>query len=350
MEAYQASVGAVSARPLDPTRWVLWAKEGISIGSQTIRSWEAAIEYYKVSPDVCRFLSFPSFMQWARCGTYLAQDSPTLAVAFFKSSVAIVPNLQAAVHSLDGPGLGRSLYKGTWKSSTLAAKFFEVSPELVRSLPFWDVEVFASLIEALSYKSYDVASECLTLGKDVLPGMGREREPFLAMTRALIDTSWREVKTCLELVPRALQHVDEAQTGRFLKLGERLAKVGLRDTSRFLADGTQALGRVPQGNQGYILDLCDQLVAVAPEAVPPFLRSLDGVLNSHHGEPARYLVPARDAPASGESRKWHCLSSRSSPTPPSRCWKPSRPALSWIGSRASYACTAVQFRVLVWRS
>ena len=276
LEAYQGSVAAVS-HAFGPDEVSLWAKEGVSIGSQTIRSWEAAIEYYKVSPEVCRFLSFPSFMQWARCGTYLAQDSPTLAVAFFKSSVAIVPNLRPQ-YIPRWAGLGRSLYKGTWKSSTLAAKFFEVSPELVRSLPFWDVEVFASLIEALSYKSYDVASECLTLGKDVLPGMGREREPFLAMTRALIDTSWREVKTCLELVPRALQHVDEAQTGRFLKLGERLAKVGLRDTSRFLADGTQALGRVPQGNQGYILDLCDQLVAIAPEAVPPFLRSLDNVL------------------------------------------------------------------------
>ena len=276
LEAYQGSVGAVRSA-FGPDEVGLWAKEGVSIGSQTIRSWEAAIEYYNVSPEVCRFLSFPSFMQWARCGTYLAQDSPTLAVSFFKSSVAIVPNLRPQ-YIPRWAGLGRSLYKGTWKSSTLAAKFFEVSPELVRSLPFWDVEVFASLIEALSYKSYDVASECLTLGKDVLPGMGREREPFLAMTRALIDTSWREVKTCLELVPRALQQVDEAQTGRFLKLGERLAKVGLRDTSRFLADGTQALGRVPQGNQGYILDLCDQLVAVAPEAVPPFLRSLDSVL------------------------------------------------------------------------
>ncbi len=276
LEAYQEARGPVSSA-FGPDEVGLWAKEGVAIGSQTIRSWEAAIEYYKVSPDVCRFLSFPSFMQWARCGTYLAQDSPTLAVAFFKSSVAIVPNLRPQ-YIPRWAGLGRSLYKGTWKSSTLAAKFFEVSPELVRTLPFWDVEVFASLIEALSYKSYDVASECLTLGKDVLPGMGREREPFLAMTRALIDSSWREVKTCLELVPRALQHVEEAQTGRFLKLGERLAKVGLRDTSRFLADGTQALGRVPQGNQGYILDLCDQLVAVAPEAVPPFLRSLDSVL------------------------------------------------------------------------
>ena len=256
----------------------LWAKEGLTIGSQTVRSWESAIEYYRVSPEVSKFLSFPSFMQWARCGTYLAQDSPTLAVSFFKSSVSIVPNLRPQ-YIPRWAGLGRSLYKGTWKSSTLAAKFFEVSPDLVRNLPFWDVEVFASLIEALSYKSYDVAGECLVLGRDVLPAMGREREPFLAMSRALIDTSWREVKTCLELVPRALQQVDESQTGRFLKLGERLAKVGLRNTSKFLSDGTQALSKVPQGSQGYILDLCDGLVAITPDAVPPFLKSLDDVLN-----------------------------------------------------------------------
>ena len=256
----------------------LWAKEGLTIGTQTVRSWESAIEYYRVSPEVSKFLSFPSFMQWARCGTYLAQDSPTLAVSFFKSSVSIVPNLRPQ-YIPRWAGLGRSLYKGTWKSSTLAAKFFEVSPDLVRNLPFWDVEVFASLIEALSYKSYDVAGECLVLGRDVLPAMGREREPFLAMSRALIDTSWREVKTCLELVPRALQQVDESQTGRFLKLGERLAKVGLRNTSKFLSDGTQALSKVPQGSQGYILDLCDGLVAITPDAVPPFLKSLDDVLN-----------------------------------------------------------------------
>ncbi|MEC8856057.1 MAG: hypothetical protein VX664_01560, partial [Chloroflexota bacterium] len=256
----------------------LWAKEGLTIGTQTVRSWESAIEYYRVSPEVSKFLSFPSFMQWARCGTYLAQDSPTLAVSFFNSSVSIVPNLRPQ-YIPRWAGLGRSLYKGTWKSSTLAAKFFEVSPDLVRNLPFWDVEVFASLIEALSYKSYDVAGECLVLGRDVLPAMGREREPFLAMSRALIDTSWREVKTCLELVPRALQQVDEAQTGRFLKLGERLAKVGLRNTSKFLSDGTQALSKVPQGSQGYILDLCDALVVITPDAVPPFLKSLDDVLN-----------------------------------------------------------------------
>ena len=277
LEAYQEANDTVK-ESFGEEEIGLWAKEGLTIGTQTVRSWESAIEYYRVSPEVSKFLSFPSFMQWARCGTYLAQDSPTLAVSFFKSSVSIVPNLRPQ-YIPRWAGLGRSLYKGTWKSSTLAAKFFEVSPDLVRNLPFWDVEVFASLIEALSYKSYDVAGECLVLGRDVLPAMGREREPFLAMARALIDTSWREVKTCLELVPRALQQVDASQPGRFLKLGARLAKVGLRNTSKFLADGTQALSKGPQGSQGYILDLCDALVVITPDAVPSFLKSLDDVLN-----------------------------------------------------------------------
>ena len=276
LEAYQEASGAISTA-FGEEELALWAREGIAIGTQTVRSWESAVEYYRVGPQVARFLSFPSFMQWARCGTYLAQDSPTLAVAFFKASATIVPNLRPQ-YIPRWAGLGRSLYKGTWKSSTLAAKFFEVSPDLVRNLPFWDVEVFASLIEAMSYKSYDVAGECLVLGRDVLPAMGREREAFLSMSRALIDNSWREVKTCLELVPRALQQVDDSQTGRFLKLGERLAKTGLRDTSRFLADGTQALGRVPQGSQGYILDLSETLLAASPDSVPHFLRSLNDVL------------------------------------------------------------------------
>ena len=327
LEAYREAVESIEST-FGEEELLLWAKEGLSIGTQTVRSWESAVEYYRVGPQVSRFLSFPSFMQWARCGTYLAQDSPTLAVAFFKASSSIVPNLRPQ-YIPRWAGLGRSLYKGTWKSSTLAAKFFEVSPDLVRNLPFWDVEVFASLIEAMSYKSYDVAGECLVLGRDVLPAMGREREAFLSMARALIDGSWREIKTCLELVPRALQLVDENQTGRFLKLGERLAKVGLRDTSRFLADGTQALSRVPQGSQGYILDLCETLLSVSPEAVPPFLKSLTSVLDRI--TISWTLGSTAGWTCSRTTRKAASLSLKSNPTLPRPCWKPYPQAWSWTG-------------------
>ena len=256
---------------------LLWGKEGLAIGTQTVRSWEAAIEYFNVSAMVVKSLAFPSFMQWARCGTHLSQDAPSLASAFFSVSPSIVTNLRPQ-YIPRWVGLGRGLYKGTWKSGNLASKFFECSPELVRNLPFWDVEIFASLLESISGKSYEVAADCLDLGTTVLPAMGREREVFLSMLRSLTDTSWREVKSCLEIVPKVAKDVEDMQIGRFLKLGEKLAKSGMKDTSRFMADGTQALSGVQPNTHGKILDLCETLVEVEYDAVQPFLKSLEIVL------------------------------------------------------------------------
>jgi nitric oxide reductase NorD protein len=257
---------------------LLWGKEGLSIGTQTVRSWEAAIEYFNVSHLVVKSLAFPSFMQWARCGTHLSQDAPSLASSFFNVSPTIVTNLRPQ-YIPRWVGLGRSLYKGTWKSGNLASKFFEMSPELVRNLPFWDLEIFASILETISSKSYEVASDCLDLGATVLPAMSREREVFLSMLRSLTDTSWREVKSCLEVVPRAAKEIDESQIGRFLKLGEKLAKTGMKDTSRFLSDGTQALSGLESNSHGHIIDLCETLLGEDPDAVQPFLKSLEPALN-----------------------------------------------------------------------
>ena len=256
----------------------LWAKEGLVIANQTVRSWEAAVAYFAAGPEVARVLAFPTFMQWARCGTYLSQDSPALAVAFFRAGPATVPILRAQ-YIPRWAGLGRSLYKGTWKSSALASKFFDISPQLVRSLPFWDVEVFSALIEALSYKSYDLASECLVLGQGVLSQMGKEREALLSVARALTDGNWREVKGCLEASAKSLPAVDESQRGRFLRLVERLARSGQRDVGAFLSDGAQALAHLDGSGQRYVLDLCETLLAVSSPAVPPFLQNLESVLS-----------------------------------------------------------------------
>ena len=277
VEEFQRARGKISFAYED-NEVALWAKEGLAIANQTARSWEAASEYFRAGPDVAKFLPFPAFMQWARCGTYLSQDSPTLAVWYFRSSPEIVSNLRTQ-YIPRWAGLGRSLYKGTWKSSILAAKFFEVSPQLIRNLPFWDVELFAALIEALSRKSYDVAAECLVMGQNVLTEMGKEREAFLSMSRALADGSWREVKSCLDVCARVLPALEESQRTRFLRLAESLAKAGQRETSTFLLEGSQSLNRVSSPSQEYILDLCETLLAVSPQTVPAFLKSLDLVLN-----------------------------------------------------------------------
>ena len=277
VEEYERGREALSAA-LNEDELALWAKEALTVVNQTVRSWEAALEYFKASPEVARIVPFASLMQWARCGTYLAQDSPALAAAYYKASPEVVPSLRSQ-YIPRWAGLGRSLYKGTWKSSTLAARFFEASPQLVKNLPFWDVEVFSALLETLSSKSYDEATECLVLGHRLLTKMGKEREAFLSMSRALASTHWRGVKSCFEVSSRVLPAIEESQRSRFLRLGERLAKSGQRDISTFLVEGSQSISRVNSSSQGFILDQCETLLVICSQAVPAFLKSLNTVLN-----------------------------------------------------------------------
>jgi nitric oxide reductase NorD protein len=277
LDSFQIAL-ELMASLLNDEEQTLWAKEGLAIGNQSSRSWEAAVEYYAMGPQVARSLSPLSLMQWARCGSNLAQDSPKLAIAFFRASPSIVSNLRPK-YIPRWAALGRNLHKGTWKSNTLAVKFFEASPALVHHLPFWDLEIFASLIETVSSKSYDAALDCLAIGQSILPKLGREREAILSMALTLSKSSWRQVKICLDLAPRVSQQLNSAQAVRFLKLGEQLASVGINDTSAYLRDGIQAFNRVPQISHEYILDLAETLSAVSPKAVHPFLKSLGDVLN-----------------------------------------------------------------------
>ena len=82
LEAYREALTLVES-VFGEEELTLWAKEGLAIGTQTVRSWESSVEYYRVGPQVARFLAFPSFMQWARCGTYLAQDLSGLGRGLF---------------------------------------------------------------------------------------------------------------------------------------------------------------------------------------------------------------------------------------------------------------------------
>ena len=133
LEAYQEASESIKSA-FGEEELSLWAKEGLAIGTQTVRSWESAVEYYRVGPQVARFLSFPSFMQWARCGTYLAQDSPTLAVAFFRASSSIVPNLRPQ-YIPRWAGLGRSLTRAPGSPARWQPSFSKSAPTWFGTCP-----------------------------------------------------------------------------------------------------------------------------------------------------------------------------------------------------------------------
>ena len=262
----------------DQKELTLWENEAIAMANHSTRSWEASVEFVSSSTQVAKYLPFSSFLQWARSGSYLTKDSATLGAAYFRVGPEAVKHIQPNNLSR-WAALGRSLYKGTWKSSTLSASFFDLSPSLLKALSFPDLETFTNLIESLSARSYDLAGECLTIGNTVLGSMGRERSSFLILWQTLSENSWRDIKGVLETYESSVSGIDEPLRNRFLSLTNLLVLHGAKDTPRFLAQGGSALGTLKTVEQEHILDLCERLLKRSPTSVAAFLNNLSVVIN-----------------------------------------------------------------------
>ena len=170
-------------------------------------------------------------------------------------------------------GLGRSLYKGTWKSSTLACKFFQSSPALLEHLSFPEMERFVSFLVSLSHRSYDLSSECLTLGQEIFPLIGEDRAAFISLASTLVESGWREVKSFFEAGSRALPRIEAAQRLRFLKLAENLVKSGGTNIPGVMLEISNALSQIEPHEHAHILGLGESLMVHSPAAVPEFIKA-----------------------------------------------------------------------------
>ena len=145
-----------------------WGTKGILIAGHTVRSWEAAAGFYLVSPTVLGYMPHSYFIKWMDCGSKLCEESPTLATAYFEASPGAMSKLRSR-HIEGWSDLGVKLYKGTWKSSTLACNFFTHSSVLLDQLSFQELEKFVAFLDLLSHRSYDLSSDCLVLGEKIFP-------------------------------------------------------------------------------------------------------------------------------------------------------------------------------------
>ena len=287
---------------LEPQQLVVWAEQGVAMASQTVRSWEAASDYFRASPDVLPQLTFDNLFQWTNSGQELCVASPTLASAYFRASASSLPYL-APRQIPDWGALGRALYKGTWRSSALTCKFFEISPHVLRTLSLPQLEQFARFIDVLSQRSYDLAQECLALGPEVFPSIGDSREAFISLVSVLAEGTWREVKGCFEAAVDSLPRIERRQQARFLGMAERLAQGSTIGVSGFIAEGAQALGHVDPALHRSLLTLGETLLGIHPPALPQFLRSVPTVLeqlspaqlNVWFEEGARLLIENNDS-------------------------------------------------------
>ena len=117
-----------------------------------------------------------------------------------------------------GSASGRLLYKGTWRSASLAVQFFDGSPALFASMSLDEARVLVRFVDALCDRSYDLASHCLSIAPTVLePLTGEDRAAFLHVRRgARLDRLGGRALVPRERARRCSTHIQQMQRGRFL--------------------------------------------------------------------------------------------------------------------------------------
>ncbi len=254
-----------------------WFEVGIEMAGQSAHAWDAAAQYFRASPAVIDSMPSNYFMQWVECGLSLALESPTLGASYFNAGPKTMAILRSR-HIEAWTELGRGLYKGTWKSSTLANRFFESSPDLLVQLSFEQLERFVGFLDILSRHSYDLAAECLALGQKLFPIVGPDKDAFISLSLTLVETGWRQVKAFFEASAKALPRVEPTQRLRFLQMAEKLLAGGATNMPATMLEISQAMHELDRKCHGLVLDMAEPVLEIMPSAMPEFVKSAPTVL------------------------------------------------------------------------
>ena len=256
----------------------LWAEEGAGLAAHSLRSWEAAVDYFRVSPEVWRRLPSAAFRRWAHAGRDLAEYSSVVAASYFRASPMAIRYLSAET-VVEWASLGKRLYKGHWKSISLSTVYFGASPGILPSLTLGEIARLVSLVESVAERSYELASACLDASPNLFASLSKaDRAPFLTLAAAVGEASWADVRICFERSPNLLAPIETTARSRFLTLASGVAKRSGRHAYGLFSEGAMALANVPKSSHHDLLTMAEELAAASPSAAMEFLKSSPEVL------------------------------------------------------------------------
>ncbi len=269
---FAAALTALEAS-LDVEELERWAQDGIALANASLRSWEAAAEYFRATPKVIDRLGAEGIHAWVGIAQRLAESSSLMAAAFLKSTPDALTIL--SVGDLDAwAGQGERLCRGNWKSIALSALYFQVSPSLFRSLPLNAVGRLVDIIDQLTERSYELANTCLESSPTIFAGLAEDdRDSFLRFARAVTRASWADTRLYFDRGPRLLEHIAPNQRAAFLDLSARVTTEVGRQGFPLFADAAEALALVAQDEQGDVLSFSAQLAPGSPTAAMEYIKS-----------------------------------------------------------------------------
>ena len=270
-DEFNRSATALSAE-LSSDQLDQWAKTGISLAGQSLRAWEAATEYFRSSPSIHVKTDFEGVIAWAGIAEELAQKSSLVAASFLKFTPEVLTHISLDELS-EWSKQGDRLFRGNWKSGTLSAAYFEHTPDLLSVLPLHSVEKLVSIIDALTERSYELASTCLETSPKIFKELEQpDREPFLDFARAVTRASWADTRLYFERGPDLIASINSQYRSGFLELSAKVTSEVGRQAFPLFADAADALGQLPEDTHAEHINFASDLALGSPTAAMEYLK------------------------------------------------------------------------------
>jgi nitric oxide reductase NorD protein len=204
-------------------------------------------------------LGLAALSRWAEIAAGLVDRTPRAAISFIEATPAALAHLEP--EELEAwASQGRRLYRGSWKSAKLAARFFRISPVLLESLSLPALARIADIVGRLAQSSDEMASACLDDSPSLLASLDQnDREPFLAFTQAVCEASRIDAHRCFERAPDLLAAVQPDQRTAFLELAAVAAREAGGDGFSLFAASAEALGALDRKHQAEVVELAQRL-------------------------------------------------------------------------------------------
>jgi hypothetical protein len=274
---FEAGLRALQPR-LTPSQLQIWSETGVELTTLSLRSWEAAQEYFHAGELFPPNTTWDAIEGLGREALTMAAESAPLAVSFLRSAPGAIEAL-GPNHMRQWADLGRRLYKGNWKSSSLAAQFYDLGPGIFQVLRIGQAARLVLFVDELSRHSYELASACLATATDVLKRLDDDdRLPFLAFAVELAQSSWADSRLYFERGAPLIQKVHGPMRERYLLLAASVARGHNRSAFQYFEEAAVALGELEPDDHHQVIGLAEQLVPYSPFAAMDFLTSAPRVL------------------------------------------------------------------------
>jgi nitric oxide reductase NorD protein len=274
---FEAGLRALQNR-LSPSQLQIWSETGIELTALSLRSWEAAVEYFRAAPLYPKNATWDAIESLGRESLTMAAESAPLAVSFLRSAPAAMEALGPG-HVRQWADLGRRLYKGNWKSSSLAAQFYDLGPKVFEVLRIGQAARLVLFIDELSRHSYELAAACLATAPEVLRRLDEDdRLPFLAFAVELAQSSWADSRVYFERGAPLIHKVHAPLRERFLLLSAQVARGHNRSAFQYFEEAANSLAELEPDDHGRVIELGEQLAPYSPFAAMDFVTSVPQVL------------------------------------------------------------------------